>query len=191
MLFFKDNPNVHIQKLKDNVGKSNAVRLGLLLAKELDIDFIGYLDSDGAFREKDVLESLLIFGQKYLQTETDMLSLARVSLAGSNIDRKKYRHFVGRVVSTILSIRSNIVFYDSQSGFKVFSKEFLQQIDLGSTFKTRWFLDWEIILRSSRIVNIVELPVQNWKDVSGSKISPVNFISIIKELILIKVMQLK
>lgn len=181
--------NVSILRLTKNVGKANAIRTGFLHAQASKYDFFTYLDSDGAFEVNEVVSSLKLYVNSYMNENVDLLSFARVSLAGSDISRRGYRHLIGRLISTMLVLGSNYRIYDPQSGFKIYSGKFLSQIDLSSPFKTRWFIDWEIILRSSSLATIVETPVKYWHDVSGSKLSLRHTFLILREILIIKTIQ--
>jgi glycosyltransferase involved in cell wall biosynthesis len=181
--------NVSILRLSKNVGKANAIRTGFLHAKASKYVFLGYLDSDGAFDVNEVVSCIKLYINSYMDVNVDLLSFARVSLAGSDIRRKGHRHLIGRMISTMLVLGSNYRIYDSQSGFKIYSGKFLSQIDLSSPFKTRWFIDWEIILRSSSLATIVETPVKYWHDVSGSKLSLRHTFLILREILIIKTIQ--
>lgn len=183
--------NVSILRLERNVGKANAIRMGFLESINRNYSFFAYLDSDGAFDSKEVANSLSIYVKEFMNKNIDLLSFARVSLGGSQIIRKSHRHLIGRVISTILVFRTNYRVYDLQSGFKVYSNSFLNNIDLQPRFRTRWFVDWEILLRSSALPSIVEIPIKYWHDVSGSKLSLRHGSSIAREIAVIKQLQFR
>jgi glycosyltransferase involved in cell wall biosynthesis len=175
--------------LKQNVGKGNAIRLGILEVLPSKPEFIAYLDSDGAFKETDVARGILKYVEDYHQTKIDLVSFARISMAGTTITRNKFRHIVGRLIATILNINSGYIFYDSQTGFKIYRGAFLHGLDLEARLKTKWFIDWEIILRSPTQVRIIEVPVSNWRDVQGSNLSILNVASVLLEILRVKRLQ--
>ena len=178
-----------ILSLEHNIGKGNALRLAMLSVMPKRPKFVAYLDADGAFDKTDVVNSILTYINSYLIAEIDVLSFARISMAGTMIRRNKIRHLIGRVIATIVNLNSQYTFYDSQTGFKIYSGNFLRDIDLEETLKTKWFFDWEIILRASSKVKIHELPIPNWRDVHGSKLSIGSALSVLREIIKIKLLQ--
>lgn len=173
---FCSGQNAKALCLPRNVGKSEAVRSGMTYAKDLypSIPWFGFLDSDGAFSFDDVTEFLVALGDKKFDSYDAVFS-SRVKLSGRRIERKTYRHLIGRVVATVFGAIWKEIPYDTQSGFKVFrnSEFFLDAIS--KPINNRWFFDIEIVVRMAnsqkRLPNIWEVPVKFWVDVSGSKIS--------------------
>jgi glycosyltransferase involved in cell wall biosynthesis len=162
-----------------NLGKGNAIRFGLLKALELpaQIKFFGYLDSDGAFNQTDIeriIEIALMDSQEKDKNFSDAIISSRVALAGRSVRRKKSRHYIGRVIATILTANWIDAPYDTQSGFKLFrdSESFKEAIK--TPFLTKWFVDIELLVRigilNQGTLRIWEEPLSGWRDVSGSKI---------------------
>ena len=176
----------------NNGGKGNAIRSGFLeiLEKDPAIGVLGYLDSDGAFSINDIfrLASMSIAPTKVLtEQRIDAVISSRVSLSGREIDRKASRHYLGRIVATLLTRKWNDAPYDTQSGYKLFinSRSFRDAIQ--SEFSTRWFVDVELLTRiginnKGRLI-IWEEPLFYWNDVAGSKLKKVKFHSIFLELL--------
>ena len=175
-----------------NIGKGNAVRFGLVssLASETRPDIVGYLDSDGAFSESDVSLMIELASSSNVTTESrnfDVFILSRVALSGRNIRRKLNRHYLGRVIATLLSFGWDGAPYDTQSGFKLFRISESLRISLQEPFRTRWFFDVELISRigsnQSGVVRIWEEPATSWSDVEGSKLRSKHIFLILWELI--------
>lgn len=184
--------NTEVIASETNVGKGNAVRLGLasLLSSENSPEVVGYLDSDGAFSENDM--SLLIELAKPSKENKksnpyDIFILSRVALSGRNIRRKQNRHYLGRIIATFVSFGWESAPYDTQSGFKLFKTSESLRISLQDPFKTRWFFDVELISRIGRnnagVVTIWEEPASNWSDIEGSKLRFRHALLILRELI--------
>ena len=78
------------------------------------------------------------------------------------------------------------VFYDFQCGFKAFSSELAYQL-FDESFKTRWFFDTELFMRSRMIqdVSFIEVPLDVWIDCAGSKLKPIDFVMTLPNLFLI------
>ena len=79
--------------------------------------------------------------------------------------------------------------YDTQCGAKIINKKYLHII-FNHPFYTRWLFDVEIFFRIKKFNNnnnqIIEVPLNSWKDISESKITffdfiktPINLIKII------------
>jgi len=176
--------------LNQNQGKGNAIRLGFkeLVNADQAVSYLGYLDSDGAFSIPDVQRLILLSMQKDevgVNFPWDVFISSRVAMAGRQIDRKIARHYLGRVFATYLTHGWKGAPYDSQSGFKIFRVNQSFNDSLEDAFKTRWFVDLELIsrleLRTSYSLRIWEEPLNFWKDVDGSKILMKHVLSIIKE----------
>lgn len=179
-------------QLKTNHGKGNAIRKGFLevLTKEPNLEFLGYIDSDGAFSKNDIFKLAETARQRTKNSPDspiDALISSRVSLAGRQINRKINRHYLGRIVATLLTRNWQGAPYDTQSGYKLFlnSQSFKNAIQ--SEFKTKWFVDIELLTRigieSKGSLNIWEEPLFYWNDVDGSKLGFKNFHTIVFELL--------
>jgi glycosyltransferase involved in cell wall biosynthesis len=176
--------------LNQNQGKGNAIRLGFkeLVNADQEVSYLGYLDSDGAFSIPDVQRLILLSIQKDEvggNFPWDVFISSRVAMAGRKINRKIARHYLGRVIATYLTQGWKGAPYDSQSGFKIFRLNQSLNDALEDTFKTRWFVDLELISRlemgTSNSLRIWEEPLNFWTDVDGSKIHLRHMFSIIKE----------
>jgi hypothetical protein len=153
-------------------------------------EYVGYLDSDGAFPVTDVLSMIQRVKDFRGNTESEMFDsviLARVALSGRRIRRKLTRHYIGRVVATIVTMNWQDAPYDTQSGFKLFQNSLSLRNSLEKEFRTRWFFDVELLTRiginNRGALRIWEEPATSWNDVAGSNLSYRDFGSIVLELI--------
>ncbi len=168
--------NVKALRLPKNVGKSEAVRSGMSYAKDIypSINWFGFLDSDGAFSYDEVSEILVAVGDKNFESYDAVFS-SRVKLSGRRIERKTYRHLIGRIVTTIFGAIWKEIPYDTQSGFKLFRNTEFFLDAISKPLNNRWFFDIGIVVRMAnsqgRLPSIWEIPVRSWVDVSESKIS--------------------
>ena len=172
---------IHLPK---NLGKGEAVRIGLLHACDNKCDFVGYWDADLSTPLSEIIRFILIFKEN---RGIDAVLGSRVLLLGRMIKRKAYRHYIGRVFATIFSIILNIPIYDSQCGAKLFriTPDFKQIISL--PFLTRWLFDVEIISRYLKFsknhpTKIHEEPLLEWTHVSDSKLKLSDLPLIISEV---------
>ena len=176
--------------LNENLGKAEAVRQGILRISQESTKFIGFLDCDGAFSLNDI-ETVSTFalncksGEEYFWT-------SRVMLAGSNIERNWLRHYVGRIIVTLMSFGIENCPYDTQSGFKIFTNNDANKKLFVKKFKTKWLFDIEIVLRihSMKKAHLIkEIPLHAWKDIDGSKLNVTEALNILKDCI--KIFQLR
>jgi glycosyltransferase involved in cell wall biosynthesis len=179
-------------KLPENIGKGNAIRAGILhiLRNNKKLKLIGYIDSDGAFSQVDFVKLTNIAREQEkmkIEKHFDTWISSRVALAGRHVHRKPSRHYLGRLISTVITKSWSDSPYDTQSGLKIFSvtEAFINAIE--RPFRTRWFIDIEIFsrigMRKNGFIEIWEEPVNAWLDVKDSKISIKNSISILNEIL--------
>lgn len=193
--FFKDFDNCSFMNLTKNVGKANAIRLGIKKTLEYgvsEIKKIGYLDFDAAIapgeikRLNEIFERFLSEGKK-----VDSIWASRVNLKGRYVKRTFTRHIYSRIVTTILGLSYPDLPYDSQCGFKIFlnTSEFSKVFD--SAFKTRWFVDLEILERFNQLMNkpliIWEEPLLKWNDIKSQNFKLINLFNLIYELFYISI----
>jgi dolichyl-phosphate beta-glucosyltransferase len=162
-----------------NCGKAEAVRRGIEKALESEPAFVGYLDADLAtpFTE---MERLL---ETIDSSNTQMVLAARVALLGRDIQRNPLRHSLGRVFASVTSVILRLRVYDTQCGAKILRPSPALRAALDRPFVSRWAFDVELI---GRMLNptpgvaallpseIVEVPLNQWHDIPGSKLSPIH-----------------
>ncbi len=173
---FARTPRVHFKRLAKNGGKAEAVRQGLLEGLTLAPEIIGYADADLATPEDEILRLLSVMRAANYK----VLLASRVQLLGSDIVRKWWRHYLGRVFATFASIVLRLRLYDTQCGLKFFRPSRRLEEVLLSPFRTRWVFDVELIgnliarrgFSSPALIeaSFREVPLQKWQDVGGSKL---------------------
>lgn len=169
------NLGATVHHLTSNVGKANAVRLGLLdvLAEGWEKP-VGFIDADGVFDATDVEQLLTLVEDPDLAEYTGFFS-SRVALSGRIIDRRASRHYIGRAVATVLSTAYTPMPYDSQSGLKFFRPSGTLERSLRQPFTTKWFFEMELLIRwrqeTGEPMKVWEEPVASWFDAPGSKIT--------------------
>lgn len=180
--------NIKVLDLKQNQGKAEAVRQGFIQAHEFfTFHTIGFLDSDLAtsLPEYHRLTS-------FISNDTELVLGSRIKLLGNHIERKKYRHYLGRIFATIVGLIINESVYDTQCGAKVFHKD-LSALAFDKPFLSPWFFDVEILARLKKSRPSIpldhyvkEVPLVAWKDVAGSKIKAMTYFRALRDLYLIK-----
>ena len=173
--------------LTANQGKGEAVRQGLLKALEGESGIVGYWDADLSAPLSEILRLRQVL-VKY--QALDAVIGARVKLIGRSIDRQTWRHYIGRIIATLISMALRLPVYDTQCGAKLFRASPKLKELLSELFLTRWLFDVEILARSlfsfarhgNMSVTFYEEPLETWTNVGASKIGPGDFPVIIKEL---------
>lgn len=165
---------VECLSLPSNQGKGEAVRQGLQQLCDSDAEWVGFMDSDGAFSRDEVSRFLELLGAA--EPETKAVWSSRVRMRGRRINRQPSRHFIGRSIATALSIKFPGLPYDSQSGLKFFRNSTQLRDALRNRFRTKWLFDVELFARLDVLyaqdpVWLWEEPVLSWQHIGGSKIS--------------------
>ncbi len=161
---------VEILSLPRNGGKAEAVRQGMAHALTRGAAWVGYLDADGATPAAEFLRLV-----HELETRPVKVVLgSRVNLLGTRIERTALRHYLGRIFATVASMSLRLSVYDTQCGAKVFRSTEAIQRAVERKFSSRWVFDVELI---GRLLNgglnardFVEVPLQEWRDIAGSKL---------------------
>ena len=173
--FKKNEPKrVIILSLEKNSGKAEAVRQGVKHVSGLRrFDFIGYWDADLATPLRELAHILAAFERN---PGCQFAMGSRIKRLGSTIERKVIRHITGRIFATFSSLILKLPVYDSQCGAKVFRSEVADML-FSDPFIAQWLFDVEVIarLRNRLGRNVVlgatvEIPLNSWIDVAGSKL---------------------
>lgn len=155
-----------------NSGKSKSLQSGFNqgINSQEEFEWIGFIDSDCVIIHADIDRILRLARD----SNYDSIFSSRVKLAGRLINRKRFRHFFGRLIAGIFSSTWPSMPYDTQCGFKLFKNTSTLQIALSEKFHTRWFFDIEVVLNLTKAsgakVKIWEEPLTLWCDIEGSKI---------------------
>jgi dolichyl-phosphate beta-glucosyltransferase len=184
-----EHKNVHTINSARNFGKAESVRIGFhflfqILSNKDESQkhprkLIGFLDSDSAIEVTDVAN--------FIRTAREIIDIgppkninaiwaSRVNLLGRKIDRSEFRHYVGRLINTILGLVIKDLPYDSQCGLKIFLLDENLKNLFAEEFTTRWFFDVEILLRGqsqkspNKTLRIYEEPLNSWKEINGGKL---------------------
>jgi len=173
--------------LGENVGKAEAVRLGMLSVMN-DANVVGYFDADLA----TPLDELPRLRAELEDASVDMVLGSRVRLLGRTITRRALRHYVGRVFATAASLTLGLNVYDTQCGAKLLRVGPWLERALREPFCGRWVFDVELIGRYMRLTNrrrypdepcgIIEVPLRVWHDVAGSALRPMDFFRAFRDL---------
>jgi glycosyltransferase involved in cell wall biosynthesis len=167
----------HIESfsLAQNSGKAEAVREGMCRAAESGAAWVGFADSDLATPVEEILRLVTLAHAG----SAEVVVGSRVALAGTQIERKAARHYLGRVFATAASLALDARFYDTQCGAKVFKNTPLLRAALAEPFRSQWIFDVELLGRlltgvgehsGLNAADFLEMPLRRWADVGGSKL---------------------
>lgn len=177
--------NIDYRSLNNNVGKAEAVRIGINdCFNHYSLEYIAYLDADLAVSLEEC-KSLL----NKLNSGIDFCFGSRIKLLGSQIDRKTSRFLIGRFIATIISLQLAIDVYDTQCGCKVFKNELVPHL-FKNQFISRWLFDVEIFFRLIKLYGrdsidkkLKEIPLNRWIEKGDSKVRVSYFFKIWFDLI--------
>lgn len=166
--------NIFIFDSKENFGKAGIIREGVRYSLEKNIAFkkLAYLDADLSTSLEECHEI-----SKKVNDEVLFAFGSRISKIDNHIDRKLYRHILGRIIATFISNSLGIAVYDTQCGCKIIEKKLAKDI-FEEKFISRWLFDVELFFRMIKIfgkekmkVICREIPLYEWVDVDESKVS--------------------
>lgn len=164
-------PEPALLTLSRNAGKAEAVRQGMLASlKEGSYSRCGFWDADFAtpFHEFARMSEAMDNNPGLV-----MVSGCRVQRLGAAIERKPWRHYQGRIFASIASIVLGIPVYDTQCGAKLFRADIAAEL-FSEPFVSRWSFDVELFARLGRsrsLEAVLELPLRQWTDYPGSKLT--------------------
>ena len=172
-----------------NHGKAEAVRRGMLCALAEQPAFVGYWDADLA----TPLEAILDFRDVLVRRgEIDLVVGSRIPLLGHAIARRPVRRLLGRTFARVASTVLRLPLYDTQCGAKLFRNRPRTAAALAQPFTARWTFDVEILARLVRMhrdggdrapaSSLYEFPLEQWRDVPGSKLKGRDFVTAIGEI---------
>ncbi|NJB71035.1 CheY-like chemotaxis protein [Saonia flava] len=176
---------ISIYDCEKNGGKAEAVRQGVLhLAKDPQLDYIGYLDADLStdFRDFDDLVKTLE------NSEFKIVSGSRMSRMGANITKESARKIISKTINLIIRRILGMEFNDTQCGAKIMDKDIVDLL-FTKKFITRWLFDVEIFMRMRNHYGkekakslICEQPLKRWIHADGSKLSMKDSVKIVGQL---------
>ena len=178
-----------VLSLPQNQGKAEAVRRGVLTALESQPDYVGFWDADLATPLSAIPQFVDLAESR---PDLELIMGSRVKLLGRKIERRRSRHYLGRVFATAVSTILGLDVYDTQCGAKLFRVTPFISTLFQQPFYSRWIFDVEIIARliqAKRGKNlpqadrvIYEFPLMEWRDVQGSKVGYRDFVRAAWEL---------
>ncbi len=172
-----DPGRYRVLSLGGNQGKGEAVRRGLLAAISGGADLVAYCDADFAAPPAEVARLVDMLRS---ERDVDVVIGSRVALMGNDIRRSALRHFTDRLFATAGSRALRMPVYDTQCGAKALRVTPSLRQALATPFVSRWAFDIELLGRllyhdgdpRSAGGRFVELPLREWRERQGSKLTP-------------------
>ena len=181
-LKLSDGTRFAVLDLQQNRGKAEAVRQGFLAAGDSHPDYIGFWDADLA-TPLDTIPKFIDLAESRPQLQ--IIIGSRVKLLGRKIERRRSRHYIGRVFATVVSTVLDLEVYDTQCGAKLFRASPSMNALFQRPFSSRWIFDVEILARLIQTRRgkdlpppkdiIYEFPLTEWRDIPGSKLGYSDF----------------
>lgn len=171
----RNSAQIDVLDLPQNQGKAGAVRAGMNHCGMGNFDYVGYFDADLA-TPLVAIDDLQMVLDKHPNCVFVMGS--RIKHLGVNIQRSVFRHYVGRVVATTISMILKLPVYDTQCGAKLMRREATGGV-FAEPFISPWLFDVELIARlvghygrANLKGRLLEEPLQEWIEQDDSRISP-------------------
>ena len=162
--------------LEQNEGKAEAVRRGMLAAIGAGAEVVGFADADFATPPEEIVRLL----DELERTGAAVVLGSRIQRLGADIDRRPVRRLLGRVFAAGASVALSLPVRDTQCGAKLFAVGPALRRAVARPFRSRWIFDVELLGRLMApdpsggrplgASDIVEVPLDLWHDVGGSKL---------------------
>jgi len=189
----RDPDHFEVLELAVNRGKAEAVRCGVAMAMQTAPRYLGYWDADLATPLEEIPRFVELLETR---PQLELVLGARVKLLGRQIERNPLRHALGRAFATAAAAVLELPVHDSQCGAKLFRATPANLALFEEPFLVGWTFDVELLARlvcdrrargeTSAAEVVYELPVQQWRDVPGSKVRPWDFLHGLFELLRIR-----
>ncbi|WP_166382269.1 response regulator [Polaribacter sp. 11A2H] len=176
---------ITVYDCEKNGGKAEAVRQGMLhMAKQDDLDYIGFLDADLStdLADFDDLVSTIE------NSNYKIVSGSRISRMGADITKESARKVISLTINYIIRKILSMDFKDTQCGAKIFHKDVID-VSFGEKFVTQWIFDVEIFRRITLYYGLdkakemlCEQPLKRWIHADGSKLSMKDSVKIVGQL---------
>ncbi|MFC1657871.1 glycosyltransferase [Candidatus Omnitrophota bacterium] len=156
--------NLHIIRLRKNMGKGYAVKRGLL---ESSGEVSVFLDADGSVAPQEIEKNLHYITQEGY----DIVAGSRVLRNKSQILQVKWhRKLIGTVFNFLVQTLLFKNIKDTQCGFKMFKREVVKPL-FSRSYLADFGFDVEILYLAHKMgYNVKEEPV-SWSHVKGSKVN--------------------
>lgn len=177
------HPSIATLILPKNVGKAEAVRAGVrhLLARGSS-DLIGFWDADLATPFEELKRFLWAFETR---PQLGLVIGSRWPHLGAHVDRCVFRSCTGSVMKFFIRRVLSAPIYDTQCGAKIMTRALAAEL-FARPFLSRWLFDVELFRRLGRkriLTEVMELPLDSWHDIKGSKMTTLGALRSLVDLV--------
>ena len=172
---------IEVLTLPRNSGQGEAVRVGINHAFARGDARVGFWDADLAAPLSEIPRLIAALEEG---TGCDVVYGSRIRLLGSQIDRRRDRYYLGRLVASTARLVLDLEVYDTQCGAKLFRRTPALEAVFATPFRSRWLFDVEILGRMLQDAGdrddvrrrVREVPLRKWRDVEGTKLTVRDFV---------------
>lgn len=170
---------IQVINYEKNHGKGFAVKNGMLAAKG---NYVFFMDADNS----TPIEEMSGFIRKLDKGVDVVIGSRHISGSDIKVEQPLYRRFLGRFANQLIQLFILPGIYDSQCGFKGFTKKAVLALFDKQTING-WGFDFEILALAKEFnFSIAEVPVR-WLDSRGSRVRPIRgALKTLAELIKVK-----
>lgn len=178
-----NNPNhTFLIRLETNQGKGNAIREGILRAREKSYSFYGFIDADLEIPFEQILKLHLAIVDNGKSMSISVRSLYQ------KVNPLKTRSVISVLMIIIVNsiLKFDIPIKDSQCGCKLFRNNIIE-ICFKDKFESEWLFDLELFLRVRSDLTdfrseIQEVPLEELNQVKNSNLKWTRNFKILRQL---------
>lgn len=161
-----EHSNVQLLQVKNNTGKGNAVKMGIMMA---DKPFVLFMDADGATHIREVEKLFLAM----LQQKADIVIGTRKTKEAHILHKQSFsRRFMGGFFTFLSRLITQTNYSDYMCGFKLFTIDAAKTLARLQT-TNRFTFDTEYLcIAHQRNLKVAEVPI-TWENKDGSKVRKV------------------
>ncbi len=167
---------VDLVRLDSNVGKAEAVRVGIQRSLIARPEFVAYWDADLSCPLSEI-DRLIVSARQ--RPNALFFSVSRASKTRAETGRPIARFILSRIFNRTLRI-FGVPLSDTQCGAKLLRPGGWLDRAVSNPFETRWLLDLELLKRLSRYSSrdhnsngpaVVEIQTRSWRHTPGSHVT--------------------
>jgi len=182
-----EQPGVNVIVLGNpgNRGKGYSVRHGIL---EASGDWILFTDADLSAPIEEL--DKLMWEARRLDAEVVIGSRA-IDRSLIGVHQSPFREYAGRVFNLLMRVLTGLPFWDTQCGFKLYSRKAAREVFSRLRIERFGFDAEALFIAKRRGFKILEVPVR-WNHVAGTKVSMIgDSVGMFLDLLRIRVNQIK
>ena len=165
-----------------NLGKSEALRHGLIYAVEKNYQRVGFTDFDLSTPPAEI-SRLMKLCEDIGIGATSIFGVRNIEFS-SEIRTSYFRKKQGRIFQRIINFIFASDFQDLQCGMKIFPVSVLSRELLAEPFTNQWLFELELLLRlPDACIDIAEINLNEWTHFKESKVRVFHFLHIVVSIV--------